>query len=72
VGHPAICGISRIWVNETERRRGIATKLLEAVRSNFVYGCSIAKEQLAFTQPTPDGKNFFTKYIGMEAFLVYS
>ncbi|OAJ45010.1 hypothetical protein BDEG_28180 [Batrachochytrium dendrobatidis JEL423] len=28
----AICGISRIWVSKLDRRQGIATRLLDAVR----------------------------------------
>jgi N-acetyltransferase len=69
---PASCGISRIWIHPTERRKGIATKMLDAIRTNFIYGCSLTKSQMAFTQPTPDGKQFFSKYTGIQDFLVYS
>jgi len=72
VAKPATCGVSRIWVYREERRRGIASKMMEAVRSSFIYGFTIPKDQIAFTQPTPDGKKFFTKYIGSENFLVYT
>lgn len=30
---PAICGISRVWVVNTMRRQGIATRMLECLRS---------------------------------------
>jgi len=67
----AQCGIHRIWVHEQQRRQGIATRLMDAVRSNFLYGTLIRKDQCAFTQPTSSGKQFFASYCGTETFLVY-
>ncbi|KAH3766988.1 N-acetyltransferase [Pelomyxa schiedti] len=64
-------GISRIWVHEKYRRKGIATKLIDAARSNSVYGCTIPKSKCAFSQPTPDGKKFFSTYTGTPNFYVY-
>ena len=29
---PAVCGVSRIWVTSQERRKQIATKLLDCLR----------------------------------------
>lgn len=69
---PAVAGVSRIWVHPTARRRGIATKLLEAMREEFIYAYEVLKEELAFSQPTPDGMQFFRKYTGTNEFLVYS
>jgi len=34
-------------------------------------GCPVAKEELAFSDPTPDGIKFATRYTGSSAFLVY-
>ncbi|KAJ8305814.1 hypothetical protein KUTeg_016359, partial [Tegillarca granosa] len=68
---PASVGISRIWVNGQRRRKGVATKLLDSVRHWFDYGVPIGKDQLAFSDPTPDGKNLATKYTGTKSFLVY-
>lgn len=56
----AVCGVSRIWVHTLHRRKGIATKLLETCRNNFIYGYKIPNEEIAFSQPTDDGKCFAT------------
>lgn len=100
---PAICGISRIWVVSMMRRQGIASRMLECLRSvrlrsttrfhvtspqnltehnfnvfvllrrnNFVYGSYLSKDEIAFSDPTPDGKLFATQYFGTSQFLVYN
>ncbi|XP_071145249.1 N-acetyltransferase ESCO2-like [Mytilus edulis] len=68
---PAAVGISRIWVFGQQRRTGVASKLLDAVRQWFQYGSYIEKSQVAFSDPTGDGKMFASKYTGMADFLVY-
>lgn len=100
---PAICGISRIWVVNMMRRQGIASRMLECLRSvhlqtcqafmshplktnghnsnlflfslhrnNFIYGSYLSKDEIAFSDPTPDGKLFATHYFGTSQFLVYN
>ncbi|XP_054621351.1 uncharacterized protein LOC129173952 isoform X2 [Dunckerocampus dactyliophorus] len=69
---PAICGISRIWVVSMMRRRGIASRLVECLRNNFIYGSYLSKDEIAFSDPTPDGKLFATQYFGTSQFLVYN
>ncbi|XP_037311594.2 titin-like isoform X2 [Pungitius pungitius] len=69
---PAICGISRIWVVNMMRRRGIASRMLECLRNNFIYGSYLSKDEIAFSDPTPDGKLFATHYFGTSQFLVYN
>ncbi|NWI51592.1 ESCO1 acetyltransferase, partial [Calyptomena viridis] len=69
---PAICGISRIWVFSLMRRRKIASRMIECLRSNFIYGSYLSKEEIAFSDPTPDGKLFATQYCGTSQFLVYN
>ena len=54
--HPALLGISRIWTCATYRRRGVATRLLECARENFIYGTCVEKELVAFSQPTVMGQ----------------
>ena len=54
--HPALLGISRIWTCTTYRRRGVATRLLECARENFIYGTCVGKELVAFSQPTVMGQ----------------
>ncbi|XP_038244720.1 N-acetyltransferase ESCO1 isoform X2 [Dermochelys coriacea] len=69
---PAICGISRIWVFSMMRRKKIASRMIESLRSNFIYGSYLRKEEIAFSDPTPDGKLFATRYCGTGQFLVYN
>ena len=68
---PAICGINRIWVSAHYRRQKIASRLLDAVRDRFIYACKLQKRDLAFSQPTRDGKALARQYLGTDQFLVY-
>ncbi|XP_044024211.1 N-acetyltransferase ESCO2 [Siniperca chuatsi] len=72
VPEQALCGISRIWVFSLARRQGIASRMLDIVRSTFMYGSHLTKEEIAFSDPTPDGKLFATKYCNTPTFLVYN
>eukprot|EP00249_Psilotum_nudum_P018619 c26889_g1_i2 orf=877-2010(+) len=72
VSVPAVCGIKGIWVSRLERRKGIATKLLDAMRSSFSFGFVLQPLQCAFSQPTVDGKALAVNYCKTEGFLVYS
>ncbi|XP_019963833.2 N-acetyltransferase ESCO2 [Paralichthys olivaceus] len=72
VPEQALCGISRIWVFSLARRQGVATRMLDTVRSTFTYGSHLTKEEIAFSDPTPDGKLFATKYCNTPTFLVYN
>ncbi|XP_016393100.1 N-acetyltransferase ESCO2-like [Sinocyclocheilus rhinocerous] len=72
VPEKAICGVSRIWVFSLMRRKGIATRLLDTVRTTFMYGSHLTKEEIAFSDPTPEGKLFATKYCETPTFLVYN
>uniref|UniRef100_K7GHX7 Establishment of sister chromatid cohesion N-acetyltransferase 2 n=1 Tax=Pelodiscus sinensis TaxID=13735 RepID=K7GHX7_PELSI len=68
----AICGVSRIWVFSLMRRRGIARRMVDVVRNTFMYGCYLSTDEIAFSDPTPDGKLFATKYCQTSSFLVYN
>ncbi|XP_027139828.1 N-acetyltransferase ESCO2 isoform X1 [Larimichthys crocea] len=72
VPEQALCGVSRIWVFSLARRQSIATRMLDTVRSTFMYGSHLTKEEIAFSDPTPDGKLFATKYCNTPTFLVYN
>ncbi|XP_061668239.1 N-acetyltransferase ESCO2 [Syngnathoides biaculeatus] len=72
VPEKALCGLSRVWVFSLARRQGIARRMLDTVRSTFMYGSHLTKEEIAFSDPTPDGKQFATAYCGTPAFLVYN
>jgi len=68
----ATCGISRIWVAASMRRAGIATKLLDCVRINFLYFSSLDKNEVAFSDPTQLGQAFARHYFQTDSFLVYN
>jgi N-acetyltransferase len=51
----ALMGVARIWTCSSSRRKGIARKLLECARSTFIYGMSVEKGLVAFSQPTESG-----------------
>ncbi|KAH7512247.1 protein CHROMOSOME TRANSMISSION FIDELITY 7 [Ziziphus jujuba] len=68
---PAVCGIRSIWVSPANRRKHIATQLLDAVRKSFCLGYVLERSQLAFSQPTSAGKALASNYVGVGSFLVY-
>ncbi|KAJ8749130.1 hypothetical protein K2173_013737 [Erythroxylum novogranatense] len=67
----AVCGIRAIWVTPSNRRRRIASQLLDAVRSSFSNGFALEKSELAFSPPTSSGKSLASSYVGSPSFLVY-
>lgn len=69
---PAVCGVSRIWVFSMMRRKKIASRMLECLRNHFIYGSHLSKDEIAFSDPTPDGKLFASHYCGTGQFLVYN
>lgn len=62
----ALLGISRIWTSSSHRKQGIATRLLECARSDFLYGLTVEKKKVAFSQPTESGGNLARKWFGCE------
>ncbi|PWA65005.1 damaged DNA binding, DNA polymerase [Artemisia annua] len=69
---PALCGIRAIYVTPSNRRKHVATYLLEATRKSFCSGLSLGHSQLAFSHPTNAGKLLATSYTNTESFLVYT
>ncbi|CAN9106853.1 unnamed protein product [Alternaria alternata] len=64
---PVTLGISRIWTSNQHRKNGIATRLLDSVRSDFLYGLNVDKAKVAFSQPTESGGNLARKWFGCQA-----
>lgn len=62
-----LLGISRIWVSNQCRKQGLARRLLDSARNDFMYGLTIAKPLIAFSQPTESGGKLARKYFGCEA-----
>ncbi|XP_064507319.1 LOW QUALITY PROTEIN: N-acetyltransferase ESCO2 [Pseudopipra pipra] len=69
---PAVCGISRIWVLGPRRRCGIARRLLDTLRSTFLFGAVLNSREIAFSDPTPHGRLLATSYCQTPNFLVYN
>ncbi|EDW93739.1 N-acetyltransferase eco [Drosophila yakuba] len=69
--YPASCGVSRIWVSPLQRRSGIASKLLRVVQCHTILGQEIAKECIAFSTPTDDGRALARRFTGLDNFLTY-
>ena len=68
----ACCGIQRMWVHRAARRQGVAKRMLDCIRAEFIFATRLQKDDLAFSLPTPDGKAFAEKYTGRHDFLVYT
>ncbi|EDV50494.1 N-acetyltransferase eco [Drosophila erecta] len=69
--YPASCGVSRIWVSPLQRRSGIASKLLRVVQCHTILGQEIAREDIAFSTPTDDGRALARQFTGLDNFLTY-
>ncbi|CAH1116456.1 unnamed protein product [Phaedon cochleariae] len=69
--YPIRCGIPRVWVAHNHRRRGIATALMNSVKTNFIFGYALRNSEIALSPPTELGKLFAQKYFGTENFYVY-
>lgn len=70
-------GISRIWVRSDHQRRGIGSRLVEAMRKHFVGSYHIlSPEEFAFSHTTPNGSdfaiNYMTKHFKRMEFLAYA
>ncbi|KAF2259950.1 hypothetical protein CC78DRAFT_502296 [Lojkania enalia] len=61
---PVMLGISRIWTSNLHRKHGIATRLLDAASKDFVYGMTVEKDMMAFSQPTESGGRLARKWFG--------
>jgi len=64
-------GVVKIWVHPSFRQKGIGSKLLDAIRKNFIYGTQIETKHIAFCQPTRCGLIFAEKYCQTKEILVY-
>jgi len=62
--YPAVVGVSRIWTSRAFRHKGIANNLLECVMNQFIYGMSIDRTEVAFSQPTESGAGLARSWFG--------
>ena len=56
--------ISQIWVAPSARRCGVGRALLDAATKHAIYAYVVAKEDIAFTNPTADGYRLAVSYLG--------
>lgn len=57
-----LCGIRKIWVAASWRRKRIASAIVDAARVNLLYGHVIDESKVAFTATTPAGSKFAQSY----------
>lgn len=69
IGADLLFGVSRIWVDQKHRRKGIAQTLLKSVKrcdhSHSIlcnHDCQVKPDEVAFSQPTSEGIALATKY----------
>ncbi|KAL6782130.1 hypothetical protein ACKKBF_B10780 [Auxenochlorella protothecoides x Auxenochlorella symbiontica] len=63
-GHSHV-GVRAVWVRASARRRGVASRLLEAVLGvDAALSCRLPRGRLAFTDPTADGLAFARAFLG--------
>ncbi|XP_011637013.1 N-acetyltransferase ESCO2 isoform X4 [Pogonomyrmex barbatus] len=65
---PTKCGINVVWTAMSHRKQGIATKLVDTLRTKFFYGYVMSMDDIAFSIPTPGGKIFAEKYTKTRSF----
>ncbi|KAI5951371.1 ECO1 [Candida jiufengensis] len=58
-------GISRIWISPRWRQLGLGLKLLKFVTENSIYGQSLFKNQIAFSQPSSNGGKLAKSFNGV-------
>ncbi|XP_068896401.1 uncharacterized protein eco isoform X2 [Tenebrio molitor] len=69
--YPIKCGVSRIWVAQNQRQKGVATALMDCLKRNFMFGYIMRNEDVAFSSPTEMGKIFGKSYFKTPNFLIY-
>jgi hypothetical protein len=57
-------GVKKLYVHPRFRRRGIACRLVDAVRSSIIYAYTVPRSAVAFSQPTSQGLAFASRYGG--------
>lgn len=67
----AECGVTRLWTHPQYRRKRVASRLLDALRTHFIVGRIIHRTKVAFTDPTNNGAEFAKFYTGRNDFLIF-
>jgi hypothetical protein len=64
-------GIAQIWVHQSHRRRGIATRLLDTARACIVFAYEFEKSEVAFSAPTSGGLALAATYLQTHSVPIY-
>ena len=67
----AIMGVHQLWCHSSHRKGKVATRLVDAARSQLVYGMSVPHGMVAFSSPTVAGLTFAKRYVQTETPLIY-
>lgn len=66
---PIRCQVSRIWVSQSHRRRGVALQLLRSIRRcvhqssvQCTDSCGMSAQQVGFSHPTTMGRALAAKF----------
>eukprot|EP00055_Hartaetosiga_balthica_P005562 m.16508 g.16508 ORF g.16508 m.16508 type:complete len:326 (-) comp4629_c0_seq2:475-1452(-) len=65
-------GVSFVWVAEKERRKRVATTLLDKARTTILVDEEVLVSDVAFSIPSEEGKSFAKMYTGKEDFLTFN
>lgn len=63
---PAVMGVARVYTARGFRRRGLASRLLDAARRDFVYRYAVPKARVAWSQPSASGGRLALAWHGAE------
>ena len=55
-GSRRLLGIRQVWVHNTRRRQHIAQCLVDTARQHALFGSIVLRSDIAFAQPTTEGK----------------
>ncbi|XP_059483533.1 N-acetyltransferase ESCO2 isoform X2 [Neocloeon triangulifer] len=69
---PVLCGVARLWTVQSLQSTQVATKLVDAMRENFLSHKTLNMDEFAFSTPTSSsGREFAVAYTKTEQFLIY-
>ena len=68
----ASMGVEKVWVLPSHRRQRIGSVLLDCARWSLLYGQAIERADIAFSQPTDNGRRFAQHYTATQHILAYA
>ena len=62
-------GVSRIFVSQEYRRKGLALEMLESLRCHSIYGVALKKEEIGFSQPSGAGTLLISQWMSPATYI---